>query len=75
MLWQESRFLTVRLYNIWLPVTVCMTSVNYLSYTLLFLLQYMCVCVCIMNSRPCVQYSMWWWSIEAAKMLFRVVCV
>lgn len=36
ILWQESHFLTASLYNIWLPVTVCMTSVNYLSYTLLF---------------------------------------
>lgn len=49
ILWQESSFLTAKLYNIWLPVPVCMTSMNYLSYTLLFSSAYMTARVCIMN--------------------------
>lgn len=44
-LWQRKYFLTARLYNIWLPVSVCMTSVHELTYRLLFLQA--CVTVCM----------------------------
>lgn len=46
MVWQLSHSPAARLYNIWLPVTVSMTSVNYLSYMLWFLLR---LCVCFYN--------------------------